>query len=99
MCRPWRFGPHGLHGRHHIGLLIGERLPEARCPREVMGQVIEHRRKLRERLHAGIPGLLIHGLRQRLAGQVLFCASQSSAYATWSGFVEAASTCATNASG
>ena len=43
-------GAHSLHGRHYIGLLVGERLPETRCPREVMRQVVEHRRKLCERL-------------------------------------------------
>src|SRR3984885_8867347 len=37
-----RLRTHRLYCRHHIILLIRERLPEARRPREVMSQVVQH---------------------------------------------------------
>ena len=78
---------------------FGERLAQARCPRKVMRQVVEHRRKLRQRLDARVPRLLVDSLRERRAGQVLVLREPVVGIRDWCGFVAAARTCATSASG
>src|SRR6202046_1277747 len=63
--RGLRLLPHHLHRGHHVGLLIVKRLPEGPRPRRIFRPVVQHIRKLYERFHAVIPGLLIHGRAQR----------------------------------
>ena len=64
-------GTQCLNRRHHIGGLRVVCLSERRGPAEVLRQVVEDGRKLRERFHAGIPLLFIDGLIQRCACQIL----------------------------
>lgn len=47
---------------HHCLLLVQKRLPEFDGPIQVIVHVTEDRRITRERLHAGIPRLLVYGI-------------------------------------
>lgn len=60
--------PQGLDSGHDLSLLIVISLSERGGPAEVLRHVVEHRRKLRQRLNTWIPGLLVDGLHQGAAG-------------------------------
>ena len=70
IARGLRFLAHDLHRLHHVALLIVERLSQTRSPRQIFRHVVEHIRKLSERFHAGVPGLIVDRIAQRRTGEI-----------------------------
>ena len=56
----------GLHGPHHVGRLVVVGIAEGDRPLLTAGKHLEDLRKLRQRLHTGIPRHLVYGSRQLL---------------------------------
>jgi len=73
------------------------RLGQLRCPCQVLRHVVQPAWKLRQGLHARVPGLTACINVMPVCG--VFCCGQLSATATWSGKVDAARIWATTASG
>ena len=63
------FRAQGLDGCHDLSLLIVKGLSQRGSPGEIVRQIGENRGKLRERLDARIPRLLVHGLHQGASRQ------------------------------
>ena len=64
-----RFLAHDLNGVHYVLLLVVIRITQRRGPGKVLVHISQHGRKRRQSLDAGVPILLIDGLRQRVALQ------------------------------
>jgi hypothetical protein len=59
-----------LHCIHHIRLLCQKRVTQVGRPLDVASHPLNHVWKLYQRLDAGIPRLLCHGIRQRFSLEV-----------------------------
>ena len=65
-----RFLAHHLNRVHHILLLVVVSVAQRGRPGNILVHISQHGGKCGERFHAGIPGLLVHGLRQGVALQI-----------------------------
>jgi hypothetical protein len=59
-----------LHCIHHIRLLCQKRVTQVGRPLDVASHPLNHVWKLYQRLDAGVPRLLCHGIRQRFSLEV-----------------------------
>src|SRR5579863_925145 len=65
-----RFLAHHLNRVHHLLFLVVVGVAQRRGPGNIFVHVSQHGGKRAESFHAGVPGLLIHGLREVVALQI-----------------------------
>jgi hypothetical protein len=61
---------HSLDGGESGFLLQGRGFAKSRGPGNILGEIIEHGRELREGLNGGIPGLLLDGTLKSFTGKI-----------------------------
>jgi len=71
ISRALGFRAHALDRVHHVGFLREEGVPQIRCPRDIVSQLLDYRRERRHGLDTWVPVLLFHRIGQRLVLQVL----------------------------
>jgi hypothetical protein len=70
IARGIRLRSHPLHRRKRVFLLCCGSISQRRSPRNILGEIVQHCGKLRQRLDGGIPVLLLGRLLQGLASQI-----------------------------